>query len=438
MRKKYLAIAIGLAMAASLFVGCSKKIAPVATTTEKTVATVATTTKAEPSSSAGAIGGKLTIWEHSSQFEEPLKAVIAGFNKQYPDVKMEYQIKTSDQYYNLLQTAMQAGEAPDLFWTNGTATTNLAAYAKQKLVMDLTGKVDLSLYDGTNALSLILVDGKQYAVPTAEVGGRAVFYNKDIFKKLGLEIPKTLSEFEKDLKIIKDNGYLPISFSASDPWAVLFHFEPVLAATSLDWLQEFIDTGKAKVNDSRVVAAYQKMLDWGAAGYYGPGYTGVTEGGALLAFSKGEAAMCIEGTWNIQTIQKNNPDLNFGAFQLPGEDGVRPFVGTSSVGYSISTNTKNVDASLAFVNYFSSLEGQTIWLDMLDSIPCTQKIKSKNEVINDIAQFDVQTESFYSILGYLEGDGESPRNIWEEDQTKIFTGGLTVQEFTDELQELCK
>lgn len=384
------------------------------------------------------IGGKLVIWEHTAQFEQPLKEVIAGFNEKYPNVEVEYEIKTADQYYNLLQTAMQAGETPDLFWTNGTATTNMEAYVKQGRLMDLTDKVDFSLFDGTNAMSLVGVDDKIYASPTAEVGGRAVFYNKDIFKELGIEVPKKFSEFEAALEKINAADYLPISFSASDPWAILFQFEPVLAATALDWLDEYLDTGKAEVNDPRVVAAYEKMLEWADKGYYGPGYTGVDESGALLAFSKGEAAMCIEGTWNIQTIQENNPELNFGAFQLPTEDGTRPFVGTSSVGFSVSNDTQNADAALAFVNYFASLEGQTKWIKALDSIPCTTKIVSDNEVINEIAQYDVQTESYYSILGYLEADGESPRNVWEEDQTKVFSGGLTPQEFTDSLEALTK
>ena len=385
-----------------------------------------------------AIEGKLVIWEHTAQFEQPLKEVIAGFNEKYPNVEVEYEIKTADQYYNLLQTAMQAGEAPDLFWTNGTATTNMEAYVKQGRLMDLTDKVDFSLFDGTNAMSLVEVDGRVYASPTAEVGGRAVFYNKDIFKELGIEVPGTFSEFEAALEKINEADYLPISFSASDPWTILFQFEPVLAATALDWLNEYLDTGEVKVNDPRVVAAYEKMLEWADKGYYGPGYTGVDGSGALLAFSKGEAAMCIDGTWNIQTIQENNPELNFGAFQIPTEDGTRPFVGTSLVGFSVSSDTQNEEAALAFVNYFASLEGQTAWIKALDSIPCTTKIVSDNEVINEIAQYDVQTESYYSILGYLEADGESPRNVWEEDQTKVFSGGLTPQEFTDSLEALTK
>lgn len=89
---------------------------------------------AETTGETGEIGGKLVIWEHNSSFEDALKAVIEGFNEKYPNVEVEYSVKTSDQYYNLLQTAMQANECPDLFWTNGKATTNYQAYVDQGLM----------------------------------------------------------------------------------------------------------------------------------------------------------------------------------------------------------------------------------------------------------------------------------------------------------------
>ena len=72
--------------------------------------------------------------------------------------------------------------------------------------------------------------------------------------------------------------------------------------------------------------------------------------------------MCVEGTWNISTIDENNPELNYGAFQIPTEDGEQPMVGTNSCGYGVSATTENPDAALAFVNYFVS-EGRADTLD---------------------------------------------------------------------------
>lgn len=393
----------------------------------------------EPSGSTGDISGSLVIWEHTDQFAEPLKAVVKGFNELYPNVTVEMDIKTSDQYYNLLQTAMQAGETPDLFWTNGLATTQYESYVKAGYCMELTDIVDFSLFEGTSAMSIVTMeDGKVYSTPTAETGGRCVFYNKDIFEELGLSVPTTFTEFEELLATIAETDYTPIAFCASDPWTVLFQFEPVLNAMSLDWVQGYEQSGTAAVNDPKVVAAYEKMLEWADKGYYGNGYLGVDGSGALLAFSTGQAAMSIDGTWNIAVIDENNPDLNYGAFQIPTEDGTQAMVGTSSCGYAISADTENPDAAIAFANYFASKEGQQIWINALNSIPCTTEIVSESDVVNDIATFDVMTESYYNILGYLADPEaeDSPTNIWEEDQVKIFTEELSVQDFVDSLAEL--
>jgi len=381
------------------------------------------------------ISGKLVIWEHTTQFEEAGKAVIAAFQAKYPDVEVDFQVKTSDQYYNLLATAFQAGEAPDLFWTNGTLTTNMPAYAEQGMLLDLTDLVDFSIFSETT-MKISTVNGRVYSSPTAEVGGRACFYNKDIFAELGIEIPTTFDEFEEILPIIQDAGYIPIAFGSMDPWCCLFQFEPVLAGMSLEYTEEYLAGETMALNDERIAAAMNKMIEWGEAGYYGAGFTGVDGSGAILAFSKGEAAMTIDGTWNIATISNNNPELNYGAFQIPTADGVVPFVGTASNGFSINANTQNLEAALAFENFFASLEGQTIWINTLDSIPCMSSIVSANPVVNDIAAFDVMTESWYNIMVAQAAEGQAPGQVWEEDQTKVFSGGLTVEDFLNELQEL--
>lgn len=441
MTKKFLVILLTAVMIVTSLAGCSKsssdseeKTTGNKETTTDTVTDEAApdTTTAPDTATESNIGGKLVIWEHTSSMETPLKAVTEGFNKKYPNVEIEYQIKTSDQYYNLLATAIQAGETPDLFYTNGTATENLKAYVDSGVVMDLTDSLDLSIFD-KDVYSMITIDGKIYASPTAELGGRAVFYNKDIFAELGLSIPKTFDEFESMLAVIAKSDYLPISFAASDPWTALFQFDPILNALHPEWSQDWYAGKRVKINDDRLVDTYNKMLEWADLGYYGAGYTGVSGESATLAFSTGKAALYIDGTWNVATIKENNPDLNFGAFHLPDANGVRSFTATSSVGFSVAKDTENPDAALAFLNYFASLEGQTLWINGMGAIPRIDAIESTDPVINELKNYDVITGDFYTILGSEAAEGQDPRTIWEEDHTKVFSGGLTPKEFLDEL-----
>lgn len=386
------------------------------------------------------IGGKLVIWEHSASFEDAVKAVKEGFNEIYPNVEIEYSVKTSDQYYNLLQTAMQANECPDIFWTNGNPTTNYGSYVKQGLLMDLTDKVDFSLYKGTTAMDIVtLDDGSIYSTPTAETGGRAVFYNKDIFESNGWTIPTKFSEFESLLAKMVEAKVQPIAVGADDPWNILFIWEPILVAMHIDWAQEWKTEGYVAVNDERVIDAYNKLLEWGDKGYYGNNWTGASSDGASLAFSTGKSAMYIGGTWNISTFQENNPALNFGAFQIPTEDGQTPFIATNTCGFAVSSKTQNEAAALAFVNYFATADGQTRWLGATGAIPCTKEVTASNEVVADVQNsYSTTVESYYNILGFEAGDGDSPCNVWEEDQLKILTGAMSVKDFVDKIAALCK
>ena len=353
-----------------------------------------------------------------------------------PDIKVVYEIKTPDQYYMLLSTAIQAGEAPDLFWTNGTATTDLGNLIKQDAVMDLTGRIDVSAAPAM-ALKLAKVGDKLYLTPRAIIGTRAVYYNKGLFATYGLSVPKTFADFEALLQALKDKGIVPISLGGRFTWSILFHFEPILAAMAPDWLDE-ATAGKARVNDPRVIAAFDKMLDWGKKGYYGSGYLGVDEGGQLLAFSKGESAMTITGSWNADTLRKNNPDMTVGAFQIPTRDGRRPMVVTYHSGFCVSSRTKYPKEAIRLAQYLASVPAQQIWVDKLNEVPGMPQLQSRDPLIAEIVKSDIQVNSFYTILGDFAKPGAVPTQVWEQDNVKLLSGELTSTRFANMLDALLK
>lgn len=170
--------------------------------------------------------GKLVIWEHTAQFEEAGKAVIAAFQEKYPNVEVDFQVKTSDQYYNLLATAFQAEEAPDLFWTNGTATTNMPAYAEQGLLMDLTDKLDHSIFSDTT-MKIATVDGnlsfsftvfskffRSFPIPLLEAARIDGASELDIFLKVVLPVtrPVIFTVALLNFVMIWNDFYMPLVF----------------------------------------------------------------------------------------------------------------------------------------------------------------------------------------------------------------------------------
>ncbi len=434
--KKLIAIGLAVVMTASVLGGCGKskssdETAAAGSTVESTGETGTT---AETGDVSKDISGTLTIWEHATSFEDSLKAIIDGYNELYPNVEVEYEIK-SDTYYSLLTTSIQAGEAPDLFWTNGTATSNMADLVSNNALLDLTGIVDYSAL-AKDALYLGEVNDAMYSVPWMTFDTRACYYNKDIFEENGWTVPATFSEFENLLKEQKAAGYIPISLCPNDSWSILFFFEPLLAAMDPVYTKGLADYS-VKATDKPVTDALNKALEWAKAGYFGDNYLGVSNNDAQdLAFTTGKAVMEVAGSWEMSTFEANNPDLNYGAFQIPAEDGTTGMVGTFANGFSVYKDTQNLEAAEAFIQYCATLNAQTLWVQNQGGVSGTPDIPSSNEVANEIADCDNTYTSWQSVLSGYVKEGESATTLWEDVSPKLFSGDISVDELLSEIAKV--
>lgn len=378
------------------------------------------------------ISGAITVWEHDYSFEDSLEQIVEGFNELYPNVQVDYEIKADGDYYSLLQTAIQSGDGPDLFWTNGTATANMPDLVSNNACEDLNGKVDYS-FISDSAMDLATIDDGIYSVPWMTMDTRTVFYNKDMFEENGWQVPATFSEFEELLATIKAAGITPISL-AHDSWCALFAFEPLMAGYDADYtagLQDY--SSKADGDGAR--GALQKMVDWANTGYFGDNWTGVLDNAAqVLAFTTGKAAMNIAGSWDATTIAENNPDLNFGAFAIPAEDGTTGLVGTSASGFSVNAASDNMDAAVAFANYCASKEAQTIWVQSQGAVSGSPEIEASTEIAKEISESGAGTtyRSWQNVLSSFSSTGNAS-DIWNRDFMNVFDGNMTVDEFMDEI-----
>ena len=383
----------------------------------------------------GSISGSITVWEHDYSYEDSLEAVIEAFNELYPDVEVNYQIKADGDYDSLLKTAIQSGDGPDLFWTNGTATTTMPDLVENGVCLDLTDVVDVSFIEESspNALDLGEVDDGLYSIQWLTLDTRTCYYNKDMFEENGWEIPTTFSEFEELLATIKASGTTPIAL-ALDSWCLLFAFEPILAAYAPDYCEGLQDYTVSATDDA-VAETMELMIEWAELGYYGDNWTGVLDSSAqILAFTTSNAAMTIGGSWDAETIALNNPDLNFGAFTIPAEDGSTALVGTAANGFSVNADSDNLDAALAFANFCASKEAQTIWVQSQGAVSASSEIEATSEVANEIAESggDTQYRSWQNVLATYSSSGNAS-SYWSEDFTKIFTGEMTVDELMTEI-----
>ena len=433
--KRVAAIASLVAMTGTLFTGCSSN-KPLSKTEESKVSGDLTSDSGEKGESKKEISGTITIFEHEYSYEDSLKKVIDGFHALYPNVDVKYEIKAGQEYYSILSTAIQSGDGPDLFWTNGTSSSNMADYVANGICYDLTDSVDYGLFD-ESAMNLTKINNKSYSVPWLTLDTRAVYYNEDMFKENGWKVPETFSEFETLLGTIKEAGYTPVSLCANDPYCLLFAFEPLLAAYDPDYTRGLADYS-VSATDKPVKDVLNLMLDWADKGYFGDNWLGVADNNAqILGFTTGKAAMNIAGSWDATTISQNNPDLKFGAFAIPAEDGTTGLVGTPAHGFSVNSASKNLDAAIAFANYCASLEGQRIWVQSQGAVSASKDIEASSDIAKQISSFGEGNiyRSWQNVLSTHSVDGKAA-TLFSNDFPKIFSKSIPADDFLKEISEV--
>jgi multiple sugar transport system substrate-binding protein len=136
-------------------------------------------------------GGQITVWA----WEPTLKTVVADFQKTYPKVTVKLvNAGTGNDQYTALQNAMKAGSGvPDVAQIEYYA---LPQFVLSKSVADLApyGAASLKSTFSTGPWNSVNANGGVYALPM-DSGPMALFYNKSVFAKYGVAVPKTWQEY---------------------------------------------------------------------------------------------------------------------------------------------------------------------------------------------------------------------------------------------------
>lgn len=117
--------------------------------------------------------------------EETLKKMVEVFESKNPDVKVDVQLTSYNDYFTSLATKVAGGNAPDVFEMN---MENYLSYMLRDACADLTdlGIAKENYSEGT--LSAVSSNGKLYAVPMS-FSTCVLFYNKALFDQAGVEYP---------------------------------------------------------------------------------------------------------------------------------------------------------------------------------------------------------------------------------------------------------
>lgn len=150
--------------------------------------------------------GTLVVWDFKSgdeAFQDYYAAAESGFEAAHPGIDVEFVAQPFDQYYNLVGTAIQSGEGPDLMMFNGGA--QILDRTDALLPLDEYVAQDRDRVAGWEKFS----DGATaYAVPLT-IQGIPIYYNKAVYDTAGLDAsnpPTSFAELTSACEAIVASG----------------------------------------------------------------------------------------------------------------------------------------------------------------------------------------------------------------------------------------
>jgi multiple sugar transport system substrate-binding protein len=195
MRASSLRATATLAAGAILLAACSAPAAsPSVAAEESSAATPEATETAE------AVTISYFTFSAAPDHLEDLDTIVQAFQQQHPNVTIEVQTASFDDYFTQLQTQIAGGTAPDTFELN---YENFVTYSSAGSLLDLTAtseadsEFDAAIYY-PRAYEVFQADGIQYGLP-ATFSDVLLFYNKDLFDAAGLDYPSPDWTWEDEL-----------------------------------------------------------------------------------------------------------------------------------------------------------------------------------------------------------------------------------------------
>ena len=287
--------------------------------------------------------------------------LIKDFEAANPDIKIEIETRTVDATGdNMVKTRLATGEMTDMFnWNSGSLFQTLNP---QSTLVDVTDEpFQANVIDSYKPV--VSIEGRVYGTPWGTSGAGGIIYNKAVYEKLGLSVPKTWAEFMANNQKILDAGIVPVVQTFGTDWTaqifVLADFYNLITAEP-DFADKYTSNTAKYATDPVALRGFQYQEEVFKAGFLNPDYASATLDDGLRMVATGEAAHYPQLSFNISNISQTYPDQieDVGFFALPGDN---PDANGLTVwmpgALYIAKTSEHVDEAKRFAAFLASTAG---------------------------------------------------------------------------------
>ena len=345
--------------------------------------------------------GTVNWWGWTPTDTATATGYIAAFNKEYPDIKVNYKLVSIPDWQAALTPALRSDSGPDVFdMQPGSYVSKYGSFAE-----DMTPVITKALGDDwqskvapAGVSGLTDEDGKLTALSVGAVYSGTLWINQGLFDKNNLKPPTTLDEWDKVCQEFKANdqgcfvqGAAGAGFDQDTLQAIANSVEPGLWTRASKGEAPWNSPGMVKTLDIWGQLFTRGIMQEGAVGYQ-------QYPDANNDFLTGKYAMVMMGTWYTQYATDKAMTA---ALKAAGVSGAKPFpivpmqfpdvaqagntsemFGDADYGLAVSTKAKNKAAAETFVTWMTtSTVGQQAVADQLNDVPALKGIEPNFEQI---------------------------------------------------------
>jgi raffinose/stachyose/melibiose transport system substrate-binding protein len=312
-----------------------------------------------------------------------VKQEVTAFEKQYPNIHVDYKVPGYTDYLVNLKAAANAGSLPTIFGMQvGGLQAQYLQYLQplQNFAQTGLGSNWESKYVKTGLDQARIVnpsgDSNYYTVPES-MGSDSLLVNNAVFAKYNLPIPQTFEELKQDAAVLNSHGVAPMLLGGADGWQNEDLFLEIAdQVAGNDWYQAqkagtgFDTPGLIQAMNIWKSLFTDHIVQTGAIGAH-------AYPNEVNAFNQGQGAIIPLGSWAIQGTLPgaNNVPLskNWSLMLFPKLTATAtpmPLAGADVLlGISKNASSDQSAAGWKLIQFLSQGEGQSIYTDAMIDLP---------------------------------------------------------------------
>ncbi len=388
---------------------------------------------------------KFQIWDVAQR--DSMQAICDAYTAKNPDVVIEVQVTSWNEYWTKLEAAAESNTMPDIFWMHTNQILYYSDFGMLADVTDLYNDVEADYYQ--NHFSEISIgnaqgsNGRMYGVPK-DKDNIFLVYNKEMFDAAGVAYPDenwTWDDLTAASAQIYDKtgkyGFMAYNDDQMGYWSFVYQ------AGGCILTEDKTKAGFDQPGTKKGMEFYVGMQD----NDWCPKQTYFAETAPGTAFFSEVGAMYVEGNWELMNKCINFPNMDGKWDIAPMPKCPDPVSGdgratiSNGLCYSTAAHGKTRDIALDVIKFFGSEEAQLLASSYGAAISAYNGTEQPYFDAFDQAGYDINVEIVMDQFEYgVQNVNNAAKPKWKspvlDELNKVYNGQQSLDSAMANIQNI--